>query len=40
MLPTTDTRDEQRSEMLRKQLNIAKFILFEMMESKREKETV
>ena len=25
---------------IRKQLNIAKFILFEMMESKREKETV
>ena len=27
-------------EAIRKQLNVAKFILFEMMESKREKETV
>ena len=36
MLSTTDAIDEDRSEMIRMQLNIAKFILFEMMDAKRE----
>lgn len=40
MLPITDSRDAQRSEMLRKQLNIAKFILFEMLDAKRGEETM
>lgn len=31
---------DMTSDSVRKQLNVAKFILFEMMESKREKETV
>ena len=34
LLPTTDALDEDRSEMIRQQLNVAKFILFEMMNAK------
>ena len=34
MLSTMDAVDEDRSEMIRKQLNVAKFVLFEMMDSK------
>ncbi len=34
LLPTTDALDEDRSEMIRKQLNVAKFILFEMIDMK------
>ena len=34
MLSTVDAVDEDRSEMIRKQLNVAKFVLFEMMDSK------
>jgi NAD(P)H-hydrate repair Nnr-like enzyme with NAD(P)H-hydrate dehydratase domain len=34
MLPTTEAIDEDRSEMIRKQLNVAKFVLFEMMNAK------
>ena len=40
MLPTTDAIDENRSEMIRKQLNIAKFILFEMIDKRESEETV
>lgn len=35
MLTTTEAIDEDRSEMIRKQLNVAKFILFEMLDAKR-----
>ena len=34
MLSTTDAIDEDRSEMIRKQLNVAKFVLFEMSDAK------
>ncbi len=35
MMTTTEAIDEDRSEMIRKQLNVAKFVLFEMLEAKR-----
>lgn len=34
MLTTTEAIDEDRSEMIRKQLNVAKFVLFEMSDAK------
>ena len=40
MLPTTDAIDEDRSEMIRKQLNVAKFILFEMIDKRESEKTV
>lgn len=40
MLPTEDALDEDRSDMIRQQLNVAKFILFEMMDRREEKEAV
>ena len=39
MLSTMDAVDEDRSEMIRKQLNVAKFILFEMSDAKRANES-
>ena len=34
MLTTTEAIDEDRSEMIRRQLNVAKFVLFEMSDAK------
>ncbi len=34
MMTTTEAIDEDRSEMIRKQLNVAKFVLFEMSDAK------